>query len=41
MGKYILIQRNRGVMGDVLIEIGDKTVPGLILPEIVYNIVMS
>ena len=25
-------------MGDVLIEIKDKTVTGLILPEIVYNV---
>ena len=38
MGKYIPVQTNRGVTGDVLIEIGDKTVPGLKLPEIVYNV---
>ena len=38
MGKFIPIQMNRGVTGDVLIEIIDKTVPGLILPEIVYNV---
>ena len=38
MGKYIPVQMNRGVTGNVLIEIGDKTVPGLILSEIVYNV---
>ena len=38
MVKYIPVQTNHGVMGDVLIEIGDKTLPGLILPEIVYNV---
>ena len=38
MGKYIPVQKNRGVTEDVLIEISNKTVPGLILPEIVYNI---
>ena len=37
MGKYIPVQTNRGVTGDILIEISDKTTPGLILPEIVYN----
>ena len=34
----IPVQTNRGVTGDVLIEISDKTVPGLLLPEIVYNV---
>ena len=38
MGKYIPVQTNHGVTGDVLIEISDKTVPGLVLPEIVYNV---
>ena len=38
MGKYIPVQRNRELQGDVLFEISDKTVPGLILPEIVYNV---
>ena len=38
MGKYFPLQTNRGVTGDVLIEISDKTVPGLILPEILYNV---
>ena len=36
MGKYIPVQTNRGIMGDVLIEISDNTVTGLIL--IAYNI---
>ena len=38
MGKYIPVQPNRGVTEDILIEISDKTVPGLILPEIGYNV---
>ena len=38
MGKYILVQTNRGVTGDVLIEISEKTIPGLVLPEINYNV---
>ena len=38
MGKYIPVQTNRGVAGDVLIEISDKRVPGLELPEIVHNV---
>ena len=38
MGKYIPVQTNHGVTGDVLIEIRDKTVPGLVLPQIVYNV---
>ena len=29
---------NREIQGDVLVEISNKTVRGLILPEIVYNI---
>ena len=37
MGKYIPVQTNRGITGDVLIEISENTVTGLILPEIVYN----
>ena len=37
MGKYIPVQTNRGVTGDVLIKLSDKTVPGLVLPEIVYK----
>ena len=32
------MQTNRGVTGDVLNEISDKTVPGLVLPKIVYNV---
>ena len=38
MGKYIPVQTNRDIQGDVLIKISDNTVPGLILPEIVYNV---
>ena len=33
----IPMQTNRGVTGEVLIEISDKTIPGLVLPEIFYN----
>ena len=35
MGKYIPVQTNHGVTGDILIEISNKTMSGLILPEIV------
>ena len=38
MSKYIPVQTNCGVRGDILIEISDKTVPGLVLPDIVYNV---
>ena len=38
MGKYIPVQTNREIQGDVLVKISDKTVTGLILPEIVYNV---
>ena len=38
MGKYITVLRNREIQGDVLVKISDKTVLGLILPEIVYNV---
>ena len=38
MGKYIPVLTNREITGEVLIEISDKTIPGLVLPEIVYNI---
>ena len=37
MGKYIPVQTNREIQGDNLVEISNKTVTGLILPEIVYN----
>ena len=37
MGKYNTVQAKHGVTGDVLNEIGDKTMLGLILLEIVYN----
>ena len=38
MGKCIPVQMNREITGEVLIEISDKTIPGLVLSEIVYNI---
>ena len=41
MGKYIPEQTNCGVMGDIFIDISNKTVPGLILPEIVYNVIQK
>ena len=37
MGKYIPVQTNREIQGDVLVKISNKTVTGLVLPEIVYN----
>ena len=38
MWKYIPVQRNGEITGEVLIEISDNTIPGLVLPQIVYNI---
>ena len=38
MGKYIPVQTNPGITRDVLIEISNKTLTGLILLEIVYNV---
>ena len=38
MGKYIPVQKNCGVTGDVLIEISDKAVPEIVLPETVYHV---
>ena len=38
MGKFNPVETNHGVTGDIFFEISDKTEPGLILPEIVYNI---
>ena len=35
MGKYIPVQSNREITGEVLIEISNKTIPRLVLPEIV------
>ena len=32
------METNCEITGEVLIEISDKTIPGLVLPEIVYNI---
>ena len=36
--KYIPVQTNCEITGEVLIAISDKTIPGLVLPEIVYSI---
>ena len=36
MGKFVPVPTK--IQGDVLIEISDNTVPGIILPEIVYNV---
>ena len=38
MGKYIPVQTNHEIQGEVLVKRSDKTVTGLILPEIVYNV---
>ena len=38
MGKYIPVQTNHDITGEVLIVISDNTIPGLVLPEVVYNI---
>ena len=38
MGKYIPVQTNHEIQGNVLVKISDKTVTGLKLPEILYNI---
>ena len=37
-GKYIPVQMSCEITGEVLIEISDKNIPGLVLPEIIYNI---
>ena len=38
MGKYIPVQTNHEIHRDVIVEINDQTVTGLILPEIVYRV---
>ena len=38
MGKYIPVQTNQEIQGDVIVETNDRTVTGLILPEIVYRV---
>ena len=38
MGKYILVQANQEIQGNFLVKTTERTVTGLILPEIVYNI---
>ena len=35
MGKYIPVQTNHEIHGDVLVDTNDRTVTGLILPEII------
>ena len=38
MGKYITVQTNQKIHGDVIVETNDRTVAGLIQPEIVYRV---
>ena len=38
MGKYIPVQTNCEITGEFLIEISNKNIPRLVLPEIVYNV---
>ena len=38
MGKYIPVQTNCEITGEVLIAVDDKTIHRLVLPEVVYNI---
>ena len=38
IGKYVPVQTNCEITGEVLIEINDKTIPGLVLSEVIYNI---
>ena len=38
MGKYIPVQTSRDKKGEVIIETRDKTIPGLVLPDIVYSV---
>ena len=38
MGKYIPVQTNREIQGDVLVKISNKIMLGLILPEIVFKV---
>ena len=38
MGKYIPVQTNHEISGDVLIKMSDNTMTGLILQKIVYNV---
>ena len=37
MGKYIPVQTNCEITGEVLIKISDKTITGLVPPEFVFN----
>ena len=38
MGNYIPVQTSREIKREVLIETSDKTIPGLVLPDIVYSV---
>ena len=38
MGKYIPVRTSREITEEVLIKTSDKTFPGLVLPDIVYNV---
>ena len=38
MGKYIPVQNSCEIQGEVLIKTRDKTIPGLVLPDIVYSV---
>ena len=38
MGKYILVQTSQDIKDKVLIKASDKTVSGLVSPEIVYGV---
>ena len=38
MGKYIPMQTGCEIKEEVLIEASDKTIPGLVLPDIVYSV---
>ena len=38
MGKYIAVQTNQEIHGDIIVEAEDRTVTGLVLPEIVYSV---
>ena len=38
IGKYIPVQTSHEIMREVLIKTSDKTIPGLVLVDIVYNI---
>ena len=37
MGKYIPVQTNQEITGEVLIEVNDKTIPGLVLRSFIIS----